>query len=148
VANVTDMKLDVVVARVFCLLPLSALLACAPAVVREPQAVTSTTAATGPRAEYVVGGRVTGLEGIGLTLRASNGDEVKVDDDGRFAFGTRLEDGADYEITLAREPIAPVQRCMVERGAGTIEGKNAVQIAVVCATVTFDDAPSTAVASR
>jgi hypothetical protein len=139
------MKLDVVVARVLCLLPLSALVACAPAVTHGPQALTSTKR---PRDEYVVGGRVTGLEGIGLTLRASNGDEVKVDDDGRFAFPTRLEDGTDYEVTLAREPIAPVQRCMVERGAGKVEGKNAVQISVVCATVTFDDAPSAAVASR
>src|SRR4051794_9953169 len=61
------------------------------------------------RPEYVVGGHVSGLEGIGLSLRTSRGEEINVDDDGKFVFGGRLEDGASYAVTIAREPISPVQ---------------------------------------
>lgn len=140
------MKLDVLArARVFaCLLPLAA---CAPAVTAARVPADDAVPATLARAEYLVGGRVTGLEGIGLSLRISNGDEVRVDDDGRFVFGRRIEDGSDYEVIVAREPISPVQSCVVERGAGKVDGKNAIQISVVCTTSTFDEPSSSALAS-
>lgn len=146
-AKLTLMKLDVLArARVLaCLLPLAA---CAPAVTAAHEPAQDALSVDGARTEYVVGGRVAGLEGIGLSLHISTGEEVKVDDDGRFSFGRRLEDGRDYEVTIAREPISPVQSCVIERGAGTIEGKNATQIFVVCATSTFDEPPAAALASR
>lgn len=90
------------------------------------------------RPEYAVGGRVRGLEGVGLTLRGLHGEVVKIDDDGRFAFGTRLLDGSSYNVTVAQEPISPVQSCVVERGAGRIIGRNALEITVECTTSRFD----------
>lgn len=100
--------------------------------------------------EYVVGGHVRGLEGIGLSLRNSHGDEVAVDDDGKFVFGSRVGNWTEYEVTVAREPISPAQTCTVERAAGRINGKNVMNIDVVCKTVTFEDpqAVENTVASR
>ncbi len=117
------------------LLPLSA---CAPAArLREPAPAASAT-----RTEYVVGGRVTGLQGIGLSLRSDSGEEVAVDDDGKFVFGKRLPNGAPYAVRIEREPISPVQSCAIERGAGTIASHNAMEIRVVCNAVSFDDVGS------
>jgi deoxyhypusine synthase len=45
--------------------------------------------------------------------------EINVDDDGKFVFGSRFENGSDYVVQIAREPISPVQSCVVDRGAGT-----------------------------
>jgi hypothetical protein len=48
-----------------------------------------------------------GLRGIGLSLKIGNGDEVKIDDDGKFVFGTWATEGSEYDVILAREPISP-----------------------------------------
>jgi len=96
--------------------------------------------ASGP--SYVVGGHVQGLHGIGLSLKISNGDEVKVDDDGKFVFPTWATEGSSYDVVIAREPISPMQSCSIERGKGHIEGKNAMDILVTCKDVSFDDLPS------
>lgn len=89
---------------------------------------------------YAVGGHVRGLDGIGLTLRSVDGEEVKIEADGKFVFGRRLDDRTAYAVTIVREPISPVQACIVERASGRIEGRNAMDIEVVCSTVTFDGA--------
>lgn len=115
-------------------LPVLPLTACAPAAA-EPAAVMG-------RAEYVVGGHVTGLRGVGLSLRTARGEEINVDDDGKFVFGARLEDGTTYAVTVGREPISPVQSCTVERGAGKIAARNAMHIEVVCSTISLDPAPA------
>jgi hypothetical protein len=88
--------------------------------------------------EYVVGGHVMGLRGIGLTLRDARGAEIKVDDDGRFVFGSRLENGSEYSVQIAREPISPVQTCFVDHGTGKIDGRNAMDLLVLCTTA-FED---------
>jgi 6-phosphogluconolactonase len=96
------------------------------------------------RGAYVVGRPVTGLQGIGLSLRTARGEEVNVDDDGKFVFGARLEDGTEYAVSVAREPIAPVQTCVVERGAGKIAARNAMNVAVVCSTISIRAEPAAA----
>ncbi|MCA9588582.1 MAG: hypothetical protein KC657_24865 [Myxococcales bacterium] len=111
--------------------------ACAPAASAHPEPATPT--AESYRPAYVVGGRVRGLEGIGLSLRDADGRLLQVDDDGRFAFGTRLEDGTPYAVEIAREPISPVQSCVIVNGKGTISGANAVSVEVVCTTLRVDD---------
>ncbi len=87
---------------------------------------------------YYVGGHVTGLKGVGLVLRAANGDHATVMADGEFAFSVPLANGASYTVSIEREPISPLQTCTVEHPAGRIEGKNAEEIAVTCSTVDFD----------
>jgi hypothetical protein len=124
----------------FAILPLTA---CAPAVMAEAPAAPST------RHEFVVGGHVTGLRGIGLSLRNSRGEEIKIDDDGKFVFGSRLGDGSEFAVSVEREPISPVQTCAVARGTGKIAGRNAMDITVVCSTISLDTNPQSAiVASR
>ena len=125
-------------------LPVLPLTACAPAAAlpaAEPAAAMG-------RAAYVVGGHVTGLRGVGLSLRTARGEEINVDDDGKFVFGARLEDGTTYAVTVGREPISPVQSCTVERGAGKIAARNAMHIEVVCSTISLDPAPAQQHASR
>jgi hypothetical protein len=92
---------------------------------------------------YFVGGRVTGLKGVGLVLRTAAGDHARVMADGEFAFGTPFENGARYAITIEREPISPVQSCVVEHASGKIAGKEPSDIVVTCSTVSFDDPPAT-----
>lgn len=104
-----------------------------------------------PGEEFVVGGHVRGLEGIGLSLRTVRGEEVKVDDDGKFVFGNRVANWSEYEVVVAREPISPAQTCVVERGSGRVNGKNVMNVDVVCRTVSFDEPaspPEATVASR
>jgi trimeric autotransporter adhesin len=123
-------------ARMFlAILPLTA---CAPAVMSEAPASASSSA----RREFVVGGHVTGLRGIGLSLRNARGEEIKIDDDGKFVFGSRLGDGSDFEVSVEREPISPVQSCAVTRGTGKIAGRNAMDISVVCSTISLDTSTS------
>ena len=119
------------------LLVLIPLTACAPATRMRMQEPAPTPTAS--RTEYVVGGRVTGLRGIGLSLRSASGEEIAVDDDGKFVFGKRLADGAVYEVRIEREPISPVQACVVEHGAGTIASHNAMEIRVVCNAISIEE---------
>ena len=125
-------------------LPLSACTSAAG--VRAPAATSATTttvsASTSGHRVYVVGGRVKGLEGIGLALGNSRGQEIQVEDDGRFVFRRTLEDGADFTVTIERQPISPAQSCVIEHAEGKIAGKNAMETTVVCTTLTFDSAPA------
>jgi hypothetical protein len=123
------MKLTLAVAAALA----ASLVACSPAASHEA----SSPAHYGPA--YVVGGHVTGLRGIGLSLRGAGGEEVDVTDDGKFVFGALLPDGAAYDVAISREPISPVQSCTVTHGAGKIAGRSAMTIDVVCTTATFDD---------
>ena len=117
--------------------------------VREPAPAATIASARTPRqAAYVVGGRVKGLEGIGLAL-SNSGQEIQVEDDGRFAFRSTLANGTEFNITIERQPISPAQTCVVEHASGTIAGKNALETTIVCSTVSFDTAPvSTAVTAN
>jgi hypothetical protein len=111
--------------------------ACSPAAAARPEPAAPSDESYRPA--YVVGGRVRGLEGIGLSLRDADGRVLQVDDDGRFAFGTRLDDGTPYAVEIAREPISPVQSCVIVNGKGTISGANAVSVEVVCTTLRVDE---------
>lgn len=142
------MSMKLVALLLLAALPLTA---CSSAViVREPAPVTTTSSARAARhANFVVGGRVKGLEGIGLAVSNSRGQELQVEDDGRFVFRTTVEDGTDYSIAIERQPISPAQTCVVEHATGKVAGKNALETTIVCSTVSFDVAPaSDAVAAR
>lgn len=130
---------------VLALLALAPLAACAPAAVSARDAVP--VAAPSARPLYFVGGRVSGLSGVGLALRSSSGEQIEVEADGKFVFASTLDDGSDYEITVGREPISPVQSCTVERSRGRIAGRNAMDVTITCTTASFDDPlPTTAAA--
>lgn len=118
------------VRTVLALFPLT--VACAPQL-REAQVVPQSYGT-----EYAVGGHARGIVGIGLALKGPSGETINVDDDGKFVFPRRLEDGAEYEVSIVREPISPVQSCIVSRSQGRIDGRNAMEIEVTCATISFE----------
>jgi hypothetical protein len=105
-------------------------------------------AAPSARPLFFVGGRVNGLSGVGLALRNSRGEQIEVEADGKFVFASTLDDGSDYEVTVGREPIGPVQSCTVEHARGKITGKNAMDVTITCTTASFDESlPATAAAA-
>ncbi|HJS91342.1 MAG TPA: hypothetical protein VJ738_15360 [Steroidobacteraceae bacterium] len=86
---------------------------------------------------YTIGGTVDGLAGQGLVLADSNGDKVTVPASGPFTFPRALSNGASYAVTVAVQPSAPVQNCVVINGSGTVSAASITNISVVCATGRF-----------
>jgi hypothetical protein len=86
---------------------------------------------------FTIGGRVSGLQGSGLTLRLNGGNDLSILDDGAFAFETALQDGTSYEVTVRRQPTNPTQVCTVTNGVGTVAGRGVTNITVNCASSSF-----------
>ncbi|NNE36917.1 MAG: hypothetical protein HKN08_01330 [Gammaproteobacteria bacterium] len=94
-------------------------------------------------AQYSVGGSVAGLAGSGLVLQNNNADDLPIFNDGPFEFATRLDDGADYAVTVKDHPVSPFQACQVADGTGAINGSDVTGVDVSCmATATAGDCES------
>jgi hypothetical protein len=89
--------------------------------------------ATAPIASYTIGGVVMGLSGSGLILQNNGGDNVALSAPGAFTFSNGLENGAAYSVTVATQPSAPAQDCVVTNGSGTVRGANVTNVTVTCA---------------
>ena len=92
------------------------------------------TCATGT---FVIGGTVSGLAGSGLELQNNGGDDLAVNGNGTFQFGTPLASGDAYNVTVKTHPTGPQQSCTVTNGAGTVTSASVTNIAIVCATDRF-----------
>jgi hypothetical protein len=79
-----------------------------------------------------IGGTVSGLVGAESFVLASNGEEVEISQNGPFSFPTRVPHGADYAVTLARQPPSLTQVCAVDKGSGTAGDVDVESIAVTC----------------
>ena len=67
-----------------------------------------------------LGGPITGLAGTGLLLQQSGGDDLPVAAGSTsFAFATQLPTGAEYAITIKKQPVSPLQVCRLESANGT-----------------------------
>jgi len=77
---------------------------------------------------YSVGGTVTGLTGT-VTLQNNGGDDLPVTDSS-FVFGTELNDGADYNVTVLSHPSG--QTCTVSNASGIISGADVDDVTVTC----------------
>ena len=86
---------------------------------------------------YAVGGNVTGLEGSGLTLQQSGGDDLAVSARGGFAFATPVASGAAYAVTVTAQPTAPWQTCGVTAGTGSVAAAPVTDVTVSCLTDSF-----------
>jgi hypothetical protein len=76
---------------------------------------------------FTLGGTVRGLGG---TLELKLGTEVlRVTQEGRFTFATKLAKGGTYAVSVATQPQG--QRCSVSNGSGTVAG-NVEDISVRC----------------
>jgi len=90
-----------------------------------------------PPTTYTVGGVVTGLNGSGLVLQNNGGSNLAVSGPGVFTFAASLSGGSPYAVTVATQPSAPRQTCVVADGLGTIGAANVTTVAVDCTPVPF-----------
>ena len=65
---------------------------------------------------YAVGGTVSGVLGMGLTLQDNNGDNLAIVADGTFVFPTSVPSGQGYSVTVSAQPTNPWQSCTVSAG--------------------------------
>jgi hypothetical protein len=81
---------------------------------------------------FTIGGSVTGLAGSGLVLQNNGGDNLAVDVNAPFVFGTALADGTGYAVSVLIQPSSPAQTCEVTNGSGTLAGQNVGSVLVTC----------------
>lgn len=84
--------------------------------------------------QFTVAASVAGLQGSGLVLQNNGGDDVVVTTNGAVLFPTRLDEGAQFNVTVLTQPSDPAQNCIVDNGAGTIAGANITNVTVTCET--------------
>lgn len=77
---------------------------------------------------YTIGGTVTGANG-NLTLENNGTDSLEVAGVS-FEFPSELEDGSDYNITVAQPP--ENQSCSVNNASGTVAGADVGDVEVLC----------------
>jgi len=82
---------------------------------------------------YPVGGSVSGLGSSGGLVLQNNGtDDLGIDVDGDFQFQKQVASGADYTVTVRKQPSGQV--CSVEQGSGTIGNSGVTDVQVECST--------------
>lgn len=86
----------------------------------------------GLQISYTVGGTVSGLAGSGLVLQNNAGDDLAVGADGGFTFGSAMESGETYNVTVLTQPASPLQSCTVTDGSGTVGGNDVTNVQVAC----------------
>jgi 6-phosphogluconolactonase (cycloisomerase 2 family) len=84
---------------------------------------------------YTVGGTVSGLQGS-LVLQNNGTDDLLVDADGSITFAATIGNGQEYNVTVLSQPGS--QTCTVSSGAGAVSQNNVNNVAVVCASNTFE----------
>lgn len=83
--------------------------------------------------KFTVGGSVTGLEaGESVALENNGGDDVTVNQDGTFTFGTAIASGAGYDVKVDHAP--PGKTCTVTDGSGTVTTGKIENVVVACAS--------------
>ncbi len=87
---------------------------------------------------FAIGGRVTGLAGSGLVVQLNGADDLSIVGSGPFAFETALRSGANYQVSVRRQPTNPSQVCTVGNGAGTVATGNVTNIAINCVSSSFN----------
>ena len=87
---------------------------------------------TAPIPKYPVGGTLVGLQGTGLVLQNNGADDLTPVKDGEFAFATPLDEGSNYDVTIAVLPKDPAQFCFVTNGSGVVSPSSSKAVTVTC----------------
>lgn len=87
-----------------------------------------------PPSTFSIGGNVTGLEGLGLTLQNNLVDDLVITANGNFLFATLLINGSDYAVSVLQQPITPSQICVVSSSSGAVAGSDITDVIVTCTT--------------
>src|ERR1700761_9045679 len=77
-----------------------------------------------------IGGTISGLTGK-VILQDNAGDNLSVTANGAFTFGTPLNNGAAYSVTILTQPLGPT--CVVANGSGSAT-TNVTSVTVSCTT--------------
>lgn len=85
-----------------------------------------------PLPGQTVGGDVTGLKGSGLVLQNNGGDDLAIAKNGDFVFSKSLDEGSNYDVTVAAQPTNPVQLCLVTNGSGMASNMSSKAVTVTC----------------
>jgi DNA-binding beta-propeller fold protein YncE len=81
---------------------------------------------------YAIGGVVSGLAGLGLSLQDDGVDGLSVTANGNFTFATSIASGDTYNVAIGSQPSSPAQSCAVTNGSGMIGGSNVTTVEVIC----------------
>lgn len=83
--------------------------------------------------EHYVGGTVTGLIGSGLTLILDSGNQsLPISADGSFVFPIGVAEGTSYQVSIASQPSAPDQQCVVINASGSVPAHDVNNVVVNC----------------
>jgi large repetitive protein len=83
---------------------------------------------------YAVGGTISGLDGSGLVLQNSAGDDLAISENGAFTFPTAVASGSGYLVSVKTQPSDKSQTCTVTSGTGTMAGADVTNVSVACVT--------------
>ncbi|MET0659689.1 MAG: hypothetical protein ABW110_16195 [Steroidobacteraceae bacterium] len=97
----------------------------------------SVTCSTPDAQNFVVGGTVSGLVGTGLVLQNNNADNLTINSNGQFSFGTALATGSAYDVRIVTNPTNPAQTCSVNSNTGTVGTADVTNVAVTCSASSF-----------
>jgi hypothetical protein len=86
---------------------------------------------------FAIGGAVAGLAGTGLVLQLNRGNDLSIVRNGSFAFGTALQNGVPYDVSVRTQPRNPSQDCTISNGSGQVAGANVDNIGINCVTNSF-----------
>lgn len=81
---------------------------------------------------YTIGGTVNCLTGSGLVLQNNGSDDLSISADGNFTFATSVVSGTGYNVTVKKQPTNPIQKCIVSKNTGTVDGALVDNLAVSC----------------
>ncbi len=83
---------------------------------------------------YTVGGTISGLSGTAV-LQNNAGNNLTLNANGNFAFGTPVPSDGAYLVTVLTNPSSPIaQTCAVTAGGGTVTSANVTSVTVTCTT--------------
>jgi hypothetical protein len=86
---------------------------------------------------YAVGGTVSGVLGMGLTLQDNSGNDLTVTTDGTFVFSAEVVSGQGYNVTVSAQPTTPWQTCTVSNGSGGVTVGDVTNVSITCSVNSY-----------
>jgi hypothetical protein len=86
---------------------------------------------------YAIGGSVSGVLGMGLTLQDNNGNDLTITTDGSFVFSADVASGQGYSVTVSAQPTNPSQTCTVSNGSGGVTSADVTNVSITCSVNSY-----------
>lgn len=93
----------------------------------------TTTTTTTPTGAYAIGGTVAGLPSGGQLKLLNNGtDELTLAQNGSFAFATKIDSGAQYNVTVGTQPANGTCTVASSTATGVVASSDIASVHVTC----------------